>query len=165
MSHANRQFVVAYIFLVGIPLLGLGAVLKSGRALAAPASVDGVWKVEAASRPASALPCGNSLALLSNGPLVISQSGKTLVLTLSGGSKATVPGAIEGSVIRASIAPGNLSSEEGCDGDRTFNLTATLDLKSDPRTMSGRLTIEGCSSCMPIEFRAAKQPRGEEARR
>ena len=165
MSHANRQFVVAYILLVGIPLLGLAAVLKSGRTIAAPVSVDGVWKMETPASFASALPCGNSLALLSNGPIVISQSGKTLLLTLSRGSKATVPGAIEGSVIRASIAPGNISSEGGCDGDRTFNLTATLDLKSDPRTMSGTLTMEGCSSCMPIEFRAARQPRGEETRR
>ena len=165
MSHANRQFVVAYIFLVGIPLLGLAAVLKSGRAIAAPVSVDGVWKMEAPANSVSALPCGNSLALLSNGPIVISQSGKVLVLTLNHGSKATVPGAIEGNTIRASIAPGNLSSDAGCDGDRTFSLTATLNLKSDPRTMSGTLTMDGCPSCMPIEFHGSRQPRGEETRR
>ena len=47
MPHTNRNFVVAYILLVGLAVARLRGVLKSGRSLTAPISVDGTWKVEA----------------------------------------------------------------------------------------------------------------------
>src|SRR5712671_4676256 len=98
ISHTNRNFVIAYVFLVVLPVLGLVAVLKSGRGLTAPFSVDGAWKIESGAGLLSASPCGNFLSSVSKAPISISQSGKSLVVTLSGGTKTTM-GTLEGKTI------------------------------------------------------------------
>ncbi len=57
MSPSNRKFVLAYILLVGLPLLGLIGVLRAGRNLAAPAAIRSAVKpvanptIPAASEP------------------------------------------------------------------------------------------------------------------
>jgi len=162
ISHTNRNFVIAYILLVGLPLLGLVGILKSGRRLAAPFSVDGAWKIESgASRP-PASPCGNFLSSVSNAPLSISQSGKSLVVTLRGGTKTTT-GTLDGKTVRAQFAgtvrSGTDKSGAAECGDGSLTLAATLDPLAEPRTLSGTLSVEGCGSCAPLEFRAVKQPR------
>src|SRR5258708_37965571 len=78
MSHTNRNFVIAYIFLVALPVLGLVGVLKSGRTLSAPFSVDGAWKIEPGAGSLSSSPCSAFLSSVLNAPISISQSGKTL---------------------------------------------------------------------------------------
>jgi hypothetical protein len=60
MSHTNRNFVVAYTLLVGLPLLGLAGVLRSGRNITAPISIDGTWKIETQSSSTQA--CAKSIA-------------------------------------------------------------------------------------------------------
>jgi hypothetical protein len=159
MSHSNRSIAVAYILLVGLPLLALVEVLKMGRILTAPISVDGVWRMETETDHFSALPCGNLPSSVTNTSVLISQSGKNLVLTLSGGSKATAS-VLEGRIIKASFAPTGSSPEAGCSINRIFTLIATFDPKSDPRTLNGTLSVDGCASCAPVEFRAVRQPRG-----
>jgi hypothetical protein len=145
--------VLAYIFLVGLPLLGLAGILKSGRGLKAPFSVDGAWKIEASAPSAS--PCGNLLSSISNAPLSISQSGKSLVVTVSGGTK-TATGTLDGKIINAQFAGADQSS--AC-GDGSLALSATLDPLAEPRTLSGTLSVEGCASCAPLAFRAVRQPK------
>jgi hypothetical protein len=155
VSHANRNFIIAYIFLVGLPLLGLAGILKSGRNLSAPISVDGNWKLETAAKRVATLPCGNFLNSVSNNPLSISQSGTGLIIGINGGS-STATGVLEGETIKASFARAN-STQAECT-DRTLTLSAMLESKLDPRTMSGTLTVEGCTSCV-LDFRAVRQPR------
>jgi len=154
ISHTNRNFVIAYVFLVVLPVLGLVGVLKSGRGLTAPFSVDGVWKIES-SRP-SASPCVNFLSSISNAPLSISQSGKSLVVTLGGGTKTTM-GTLDGKILKAQFTGADKASAE-C-GNGSLTLTATLDPLGEPRTLSGTLAVEGCASCAPIEFHAIRQPK------
>lgn len=166
IAHTNRNFVLAYVFLVALPVLGLVGILKRGRSLSAPFSVDGIWKIESGNLPAST--CGNFLTAVSNSPLSISQSGKsllvTLVVTLSGGTK-TGSGTLEGKTIKAQFAGASFTGTEKSGtaecGDGALNLTATLDPAAEPRTLSGTLSVEGCasSSCAPMEFRAVRQPR------
>jgi len=155
ISHTNRNFVLAYVFLVALPILGLVGILKRGRSLSAPFSVDGAWKIEPGNLPASA--CGNFLTSVSNAPLSISQSGQSLVVTLSGGTKTTA-GTLEGKTIKAQFTG---ASDTGQCGDGALTLAATLDPIAEPRTLSGTLSVEGCasSSCAPMEFRAVRQPR------
>ena len=62
MSRTNRNFLIAYVVLVVLPIAGLFGVLKHGRSLAAPISVDGVWRLDADLSQIAALPCGSSLA-------------------------------------------------------------------------------------------------------
>jgi Kef-type K+ transport system membrane component KefB len=53
MSYTNRKFVLVYIVLVGLPLLGLFGILRAGRKLAAPVSVSQTASLEAnSSKPA-----------------------------------------------------------------------------------------------------------------
>ena len=155
MSHGNRNFIIAYILLVGLPLLGLAGVLKSGRSLNAPFSVDGAWKMDAGAAHPSAAPCGDFLSSVSNSPVSISQSGTSLVIGLGG---KTTTGSLNGKTIKAQFAGANSPNPTDC-SDRSLALTATLDPLTEPRTLSGRLSVEGCASCAPVEFRAVKQPR------
>ena len=62
MVQSNRNFIIAYILLVGLPVLGLVGVLKTGRGVAAPISLDGTWTLQADSSRLASLPCGKSLA-------------------------------------------------------------------------------------------------------
>jgi hypothetical protein len=166
ISHTNRNFVIAYVLLVGLPLLGLVGVLRSGRGLSAPFSVDGAWKIEPGTSRPSASPCANFFTSVSNAPLSISQSGKSLVVILSGVKTAT--GTLDGKIIKAQFAVaaksgGDKSGEDRSSvaqcGDGGLNLTATLDPMTAPRTLSGTLSVEGCASCAPLEFRAVRQPK------
>jgi hypothetical protein len=155
VSHSNRNFVIAYILLVGLPLVGLAGVLRSGRNLNAPFSVDGAWKIDAGASHPSGAPCADFLSSVSNSPLSISQSGTSLVVGLSG--KTTI-GTLAGKTIKAQFAGADNTNPTEC-RDRGLTLTATLDPLAEPRTLGGRLAVEGCASCAPVEFRAVKQPR------
>jgi hypothetical protein len=116
--------------------------------------VEGAWKIE--SRNPSASPCSDFLSSISNAPLSISQSGKSLVIGLSGGTKTTT-GTLDGKIVRAQF-PSIDKSNTSC-SDHSLNLTATLDPLAEPRTLSGTLSVEGCAPCTPMEFHAVRQPK------
>ncbi len=157
ISHTNRNFLLAYIFLVALPVLGLVGILRSGRRLSAPSSVDGTWKIEAAANRVPAPTCSSFLSVVANSPLSISQSGKQLVVVLDGGSKSA-DGVLEGKTINASFAAADNSAQPDCNA-QPWTLTATLDPQTEPRTLSGKFSVAGCASCVPLEFRAVKQAR------
>jgi hypothetical protein len=163
MSHTSRNFVVAYVLLVGLPLLGLAGVLKNGRSLVAPISVDGVWKIEAeASRIGSqsaSQSCDMTVSSLAAGSVAISQSGKSLVLTFSDGSKTVASGVLEGKNLTASFVPARDASRDNRCGDQLMTLAAVIDPRVEPRSLNGVLSVNGCPSCAPLEFRAVRQPR------
>ena len=142
---------------MALPVLGLVGVLKSGRTLSAPFSVDGAWKTEAGAGSLSSSPCGAFLSSVLNAPISISQSGKTLVVAVSGGARTTT-GTIEGKIIKAEFPAANRPATAEC-GDRGLALTATLDPTAEPRTLNGTLVVEGCGSCAPMEFRVIRQRR------
>jgi hypothetical protein len=158
MSHTNRNFVIAYILLVGLPLAGLAGVLRSGRSLTAPISVDGSWKLEADSIHSSGQSCDKALSSLSPSSFSISQSGKSLMLTLNNPAKTTAEGSLEGKVVKAQVGTTD-SSTAGCTAGQPLLLMATVDPKSEPRSLAGVLSVNGCSSCGSVEFRAVRQPK------
>ncbi len=158
MSHTSRNFVVAYVLLVGLPLLGLAGVLRTGRTLVAPISVDGVWKIEADTSRLAGQPCAKTVSSLSNTSVVISQSGKSLALSFNNASKTTASGTIDGKSVKASVDLARDASDNGC-GDQPLAMTATIDPKSEPKSLSGALSLNACPSCVPVEFHALKQPR------
>jgi hypothetical protein len=157
-SHTNRNFILAYILLVGLPIVGLLGVLRSGRKLTPPISVDGLWHLQADPDRLASLPCGNALASSPDTALAISQSGKNFTLTLANGPKSTSSGELDGTALKASIAPSpEWSAQAGCGSDRELALVATVDPKSEPRSLSGTLSVNNCSSCGAVEIRAVKQ--------
>jgi hypothetical protein len=158
VSHTSRNFVVAYILLVGLPLLGLAGVLRSGHSLTAPISVDGVWKIETDAGRMAVPSCDKPASAFSS--VVISQSGKSLVLTFNNAPKTVSSGVLEGESLRASGVPArDLSVKSGCGDDQPWTLTATVDSSTEPRSLTGVLSVTGCPSCVPVKFHAVRQPR------
>jgi len=139
-------------------LLGLAGVLKTGRGLTAPISIDGTWKVEADMSRASAQPCGKQLAFLAESSLVISQSGKNFVLMSGNMSNIAGNGVIDEKNLSASVVPAD-SSVSGCASGQYLTLTATVDPRTEPRTLTGHVSISNCSACTPLEFRAVRLSR------
>jgi len=146
ISATSKKFIVAYILLVGLPLLGLAGVLKAGRHLSAPVSVDGAWKLD---NQLASGQCSQTLAGLQDSGLNISQSGQNLVLT--SGPRSTGSGSIDGTDFSGSIS---LNEDQACG---TANLTASIDNKTEPRSMSGTIYFAGCPNCTPLTYRAVRQ--------
>jgi hypothetical protein len=158
MPHNNRNFILAYTLLVGLPIVGLVGVIKSGRKLIAPVSIDGVWNLKVNAGSLAALPCGKAIAEASETALAISQSGKNFTLGLTNGPKSSGTGVLNGTALQASIVPAaEWSAEAGCGNGRQLTLIATVDPKSDPRSLSGSLSVNDCPSCGSVEFRATRQ--------
>jgi hypothetical protein len=158
MSRSNTTFILAYAFLVVLPVVGLIGVLKSGRRLTAPISVDGLWRLQADPVRLAALPCGQTLAENPNTALVISQSGKNFTVNLSNDPKSTSSGVLEGNTIKALLVPSVAwSAEAGCGDGRELSLVATVDPKADPRSLAGLLSVNHCPACAAVEFHAVRQ--------
>jgi hypothetical protein len=158
MSRTNRNFVIAYVLFVVLPLLGLVGVLKAGRKLAAPISVDGVWNVQAEQNASQSLPCKDqdALAALLDQSFVISQSGSnfTMAVPSTGKPSLTASGTIDGNTLRASLRPALQSAaQSGCEAQE-IAIVATLDLKSGTKSLTGAWTINHNS----LGFHAWLQP-------
>lgn len=159
MSRTSRNFVIAYVVLVGLPLLALAAVLRSGRSLKAPISVDGSWKVTAMSSDSGNQPCAETLASVSKVPLHISQSGASLFVSV-GDAAASVDGKLEGTGVKANLSVPPKLSVSACSASSIL-LSATVDPKSEPRSLTGTLSMPGCASCEALPIRAVRQPRAQ----
>jgi len=159
ISPANRRFVLAYILLVGVPLLGLAGVLKFGRGLSAPISVDGVWKL---STDGTHLPpqCAKGLAFLQGSLMTFSQSGKDVTVTVNSEGVIAGSGVIEGTTLNASLPVVETTpNEPGCSTDNVLTLRATVDPKLEPRSMQGIFSFQQCPSCSSVSYHAVRQSR------
>jgi hypothetical protein len=154
VASTNRKFVVAYIVLVGLPLLGLAGVLKSGRNLTTAISVDGTWKLDADLAAVGNRSCSGAISSVLSSPLVISQSGPSLVVS-SAKAKTPATGKIDGTNVKVSLLP---AADSGC-SDGTLTIDAIVNAKSDPKTLAGQLMASDCASCAPIQFHAVRQPK------
>lgn len=151
MAHTSRNFVVAYIFLVGLPLLALVGVLRSGRHISAPYSVDGAWNIETDTQALNSFSC-QPVSVLLRSPLVISQSGTTLQVSF-GRSGAPALGTLDGKTINASMPA---EPSQIC-GNGHIVLSAALDPRSQPRSLTGSISLSDCRNCGPLPFKATKQ--------
>jgi hypothetical protein len=160
ISPTNKGFVITYVLLVALPLLGLVGVLRSGRGLVAPISVDGVWKFDVDGENLPAGKCGKSLASLENSVVTISQSGKRLVLNFNDGPPAAGSGVIEGTTLNATIPlPETSADEPGCGNNIVLALTATVVRKPESRPMQATVSVSQCPSCASLKYQAVRQTR------
>lgn len=127
----NHLF-AAYLLSVGVPVLGLLAILATGRGIAAPLSISGDWTLEF--DPAA--DCANGPAGLRQPALSISQSGTEALITVNDGRATTLEGTIDGATLAAK------------------SLTATIAGKFGERTLEGKMSFDGCA---PVAFRATRQ--------
>lgn len=156
MSSTNKNFVFAYAFLVILPLVGLAGILKSGRSLTAPVSIDGVWSLQVDSAQLDALPCGRILAAIPDKTIAISQSGRSFVLTFPGGPRVNASGTLDGTTLRASFTPPE-SPSGNCTGPRELSLLATVDRRADSSFLVGTVSVPNCPTCASIGFHAERQ--------
>jgi len=158
MSRTNRNFIIAYIILVGLPIVGLAAALKSGRTLTAPISVDGVWTLQTDPVQLAALPCAKSLTSVQDTTLAISQSGKNFTLSVANWPKSIGSGRIEGTKLTASLIPPDLwTTQAGCGSGRELSIVATVDGKATSRSLQGTFSVNDCPSCATVRFHGFRQ--------
>jgi hypothetical protein len=158
LKKSNQNFLAAYVFMVGLPLLGILGVLESGRKLAAPATLSGSWTltVSASEAPAG---CADWLDASHHSPMEISQSGRYLTLVLGRDAKRSASAILDGTLLAtepaSSPTPTNSADHSGaCAGSDVFSMQATIGPKTEPRGMSGVLTLDGCATCAPVKFNA-----------
>ncbi len=157
MSRTNRNFVFAYIFLVILPLAGLAGILKTGRNLTAPISIDGMWILQVNPAQLDSLPCGKILAAIPDKTMVISQSGKSFVLRFPGGPKFAASGTLDGTTLRASLTPQEALSETSCTGAPQLSMLATVDQRADSSSLEGALSVPNCPAGASAGFHAERQ--------
>lgn len=157
MKRTNRNFALAYLLLVTLPLAGLVGLLRIERTLIAPVSVVGLWRIQVNAGNAATLPCGTSLAV-TDASFTISQSGKNLTLKSASPSLSSTSGSIEGTTIKASIALAPSATwETGCDRKHLLTMTATVDSNVNAQYLVGVLSVDGCPGCVPVAFRAVRE--------
>ncbi len=155
---AGKNFAVAYLILVIIPMLGLAGVLRSGSKLIAPSSIGGHWRMQANAPGLAPLPCAGSMATMRDVDFTISQSGRYFALKFANPVMPSTSGFIEGTTIKANISlPAEGVKEAGCSGGHEFSMIATLDSKTIPNSMAGLLSEKDCAACSPAEFRAVRE--------
>jgi hypothetical protein len=159
----KRKLALAYIFLVGVPLLALAAILRAGTHLTAPIAMRGEWSVQADFSPWHGVPCE---ALLANTPqplLSIDQAGRELTVTLNDPEKTVLTGTIDGFTLSTTPFAGRTESEPapgpdpGCVGQRSLSLQAAVNQHGKHRALVGTFQLKGCASCRPIAFSAHRQ--------
>jgi hypothetical protein len=159
MKRTRIHFAVAYLTLVALPLLGLVGVLKSGRALTAPVSVEGVWTIQPDREKEANLSCPKFLSSTDT-KLIISQSGRDFSLSVPNAVTPSASGVVEGNKIRAAIvAAAPWARQAGCDQGTVIKLTAIVDPKAN--LLAGVGTAENCSNCAPVRFRAIREDKAK----
>jgi hypothetical protein len=157
VKRTNRNFALTYLLFVALPLLGIVGVLRLGRTLRAPISVGGLWKIQVDSGNAVSLACARSLTGAEAG-FTISQSGRSFTFNSADLLLSSASGVVEGSSIKVNLAPApSRTQEAGCDKLHTLTLTASVDSLVNARRLAGVLSVDDCSECAPVEFRAIRE--------
>jgi hypothetical protein len=149
----HNHLVLAYILLVGLPLLGLFSVLEAGRGVVPLPAVSGEWSLDLDASPAVS---GNCLAPLTGAQrpvLAISQSGANVVASFNQAPKVTLTCTLEGNHL-AGVAETGAS---GCGEGALMRLAATVGGKPGQHSLDGHLSWEGCALCTPVAFHGVRQ--------
>ena len=153
MSTSTRKFALAYVVLVGLPIVGLLGTLRQGRHLSAPIGMDGNWVLQG---KWTDLPCGMSAVPPESAVLNLSQSGPKFELSLPNGLHTEESGTITGTNLKATLSLSPEAKSE-CSPNQSVSLLATLNKDARPRTLEGTMMLEGCTSCSPVPFTAVRQ--------
>lgn len=152
---SRRKLMVAYICLVGIPLLGLIAIVHEGQRLSAPASVGGSWNLDGDFAAWLGKPCADQLTGAGRPALDISQSGNMLSIVLGDAPAMPLTGTIQGRTLTAGAKTPAFSGTANCNAAIGVKATASKD--GDQRTLTGTLRLNTCASCALVAFRAVRE--------
>jgi hypothetical protein len=162
----NRtRIIVAYILLVGVPLLALVGILRAGSRMTPAPALRGKWIVETDFSRWRDLPCE---AVLKSAPqpfFTIGQSGKDLTITLNNPEKTVLFGRIRGFDLRAASTVAQINYDSvpaaSCPDPRSLRFAAHIDGSGKERSLKGTISVESCTECAPLSFSAIRQPEDE----
>lgn len=126
--------VLTYLFLVGVPFLGVLAVLHAGQRLEAPPSMAGTWRVVD----------GETCGLRAGDVFRVVQSGRYVVVALQG--RPDLEGTYHGGEMRA-VGGARAASAPGCAGGQ-FEFVVRPVQGVVPR-LEGTGGVVGCAGCPP----------------
>ena len=155
---SKPKLLLVYLCLVGIPLLGLLAILRAGEHLTPPASLGGSWKLEADFTSLANQACRDLFFGIKQPFLIISQSGPSVALTLNNRQRTTLAGSLKNDSLFVGATP---DSEAGpgsaeCLDPQAIRLRADIAKDAGQRILIGTLSIAGCQRCPPVPFRAQR---------
>jgi hypothetical protein len=152
---STYRITIAYACLVGMPLLGLVAVMRVGRHLVAPASIGGAWNVEADFSTLGATPCTALLSSVKQPFLTVAQSGVNVVATLNDAERTTLSGVLHDRTLTMGDSSGPVN-DTAASCARAIYLGATANPQGEPGVIAGTLGIR-CLGCGSVPFRAVRQ--------
>ena len=128
-----------YAVLVGVPFVGLLAILRAGSRLHAPPYVGGAWTVAPGAAPHPA--CAAPLEELRRAGMQVSQSGVHLDVAVRLEREERLPGRLEDGAVRAArtrVSPVSVPPRSVCDPAEALRLDARLEAAG---RMAGTLTL------------------------
>lgn len=141
--------VIEYLIMVGLPLIGVFALLQVGEQLTPPISVGGEWHLETESETVDQTSCWQLFTWPAQPAINISQSGLFLQQTLNDASQTVFSGELVGTAITASSSDQAAISSRKRDTANTqsnFYLKLVVDQQSEPDRLSGTLSGDNCVS-------------------
>ena len=136
-----------YIGLVGIPIISVLFFVRIGEnTLSAPASIHGVWDLEAILETGDAGMECSGMVFDGEPILTISQSGIYIEASFNDREKLTLSGTLTDLTITA--------KESGLSA--SFFLVAAVDRQPDPDRLEGTLAVSTCSA--PISLQGTRRP-------
>jgi len=162
---SKRKLIVAYLILVGLPLLALLAILRGGERLTPPVSVGGAWNIDADFSALASTACKNLMLGVKQPLLSISQSGPSLALTFNNSQRTTLAGTINDTKLSTEPEHSDASTVGNCVDPRAIRVVAQVAKQAGQRILTGTLSLMDCAECAPIRFRATRQaPKADEGR-
>ena len=138
---------VLYLFLVGAPVLGLFAVLRTGERLVPPHSVGGAWVLEDPSLSVTEHPCIGLEFEVERPTVSVAQSGPRVVLTFNNTARTVFIGELRDSAITA--RPQDRALGGRC-ADLTLQLEPAAPTPDGRPRFVGAIHASGCADCEPI---------------
>jgi|SRR5215470_1632654 len=149
-----KNFVLAYILLVGLPLLGVFTILDAGRGLVPPPAVSGEWDLTVDAGAANT--CFGPLTAVTRQILTISQSGTAVSINFDRPQRFTLAGTLEGNRL---TGVASFKAPAGtCPEGAAMRWTVAVVGEPRQRAIEGQFFLDGCQSCAPVAFRASRRP-------
>ncbi|HUJ22197.1 MAG TPA: hypothetical protein VLX58_11775 [Bryobacteraceae bacterium] len=143
-----KNRVLAYMLLVGLPVLGLFSILEAGRGLAPPPAISGDWDVQV---DASDQAADNCLTNVQRPFLNITQSGSNVTMGFNRTPKTVINASLGGNRLTGTATTPFAGS---CGDGAVLRVDATVTGKPGKHAIDGRLFFDGCTSCAPVSFHA-----------
>lgn len=141
-----------YLFLVGVPLLGLFGILRTGERIVPPHSIGGLWSVDIRYKSPPVLPC-SGLGVV-DGPMemTISQSGTRAEASFTDDGATQLSLSLAGD----SLTAVGTTAIPGCPDDELV-LTGRLMPEAGRQLMEGVLARPDCPDCPTAAFLAVRR--------